>query len=103
MRLALLILLCLLALPAAASASPRQVMSFEAPRELLDDGRRDRTLDELQRFGITQVRQLVYWDDFAPRPGRKRKPRFDASDQFSATHHSRAPTTPPTSAAKTIS
>ena len=26
-----------------------------------------------------------------------------ASDQFSATHHSRAPTIPPTSAAKTIS
>ncbi len=81
MRLALLILVCLLALPAAASASPRQVMSFEAPRELLDDGRRDRTLDEIRRFGITQVRQLVYWQDFAPRPGRKRKPRgFDASD-----------------------
>jgi hypothetical protein len=80
-RITLLILLCLLAVPAAAAASPRQVMSFEAPRELLDDGRRDQTLDEIRRFGVTQVRQLVYWKDFAPRPGRKRKPRgFDASD-----------------------
>jgi Cellulase (glycosyl hydrolase family 5) len=80
-RIALITMLCLLALPAAASASPRQVMSFEAPRELLDDARRDRTLDEIQRFGVTQVRQLVYWRDFAPGAKRKRKPRgFDASD-----------------------
>jgi hypothetical protein len=81
MRRSLVItLLVLLALPAAAHASPRQVMSFEAPRELLDDGRRDATLDEIRRFGVTQVRQLVYWNDFAPRPNRRKKPRFDASD-----------------------
>jgi hypothetical protein len=80
MRFAIPILLLVLALPAAAQASPRQIMSFEAPRELLDDGRRDRTLDEIRRFGVTHVRQLVYWQDFAPRPARKRKPRFDASD-----------------------
>ena len=29
---------------------------------------RDRTLDEIRDFGVTQVRQLVYWKDFAPRP-----------------------------------
>src|SRR5918998_1798513 len=80
MRFALLILIALLLLPAAAQASPRQLMSFEAPRELLDDGRRDATLDEIKRFGVTHVRQLVYWDDFAPRPARKRKPNFDAAD-----------------------
>ena len=40
---------------------------------------RDRTLDEIRDFGVTQVRQLVYWRDFAPRPNAKRKPRgFDA-------------------------
>ena len=69
------------ALPAAAQAAPRQVVAFEAPRELLDFGARDRTLGEIRDFGVTQVRQLVYWRDFAPRPKAKRKPRgFDASD-----------------------
>src|SRR5215218_10033477 len=69
------------ALPAAAQAAPRQVVAFEAPRELLDFGARDRTLDEIRDFGVTQVRQLVYWRDFAPRPNAKRKPRgFDAAD-----------------------
>ena len=43
---------------------------------------RDRTLDEIRDFGVTDVRQLVYWRDFAPRPNAKRKPRgrFVASD-----------------------
>ena len=76
----LLALLALLVLPAAAHASPRQAMSFEAPSELLDDARRDATLDQIQAFGVTQLRQLVYWRDFAPRPKRRTKPRFDAAD-----------------------
>src|SRR5829696_3349287 len=80
--LALVLALALTAaLPAAAPASPRQVVAFEAPRELLDFGDQDRTLDEIRDFGVTQVRQLVYWRDFAPRPKSKRKPRgFDAAD-----------------------
>jgi hypothetical protein len=80
MRVVLITILVLVALPATALASPRQVMSFEAPRELLDAGRRDATLDEIRGFGVTQVRQLVYWKDFAPRPSRRSKPRFDSSD-----------------------
>src|SRR5687767_5992306 len=70
------------ALPAAAPASPRQPVAFEAPRELFQDGSRERTLDEIRDFGVTNVRQLVYWRSFAPRPNRKRKPRggFVASD-----------------------
>jgi hypothetical protein len=79
-RLLIIAMLCLLALPAAAEASPRQVMTFEAPEELFDDARRDAALDEIKAFGVTQVRQLVYWQSFAPNPRRKRKPRFDASD-----------------------
>src|SRR4051812_7858828 len=71
----------LFALPGTASASPRQVVSFEAPRELLDVSKRDRTLDEIRSFGVTRVRQLVYWKDFAPKPNAKHKPRnFKASD-----------------------
>jgi Cellulase (glycosyl hydrolase family 5) len=56
------------------------VMSFEAPDELFDDTRRDATLDEIRAFGVTQVRQLVYWQTFAPAANRKRKPRFNARD-----------------------
>ena len=81
MRVLLLLpLMLLLALPAAAHASPRQIMSFEAPHELLDDAKRDATLDEIRGFGITQVRQLVYWEDFAPKPNRRKKPRFDSAN-----------------------
>jgi hypothetical protein len=79
MRATLITFVLLLLLAAPASASPRQVMSFEAS-ELLDDTRREATLDEIRAFGITQVRQVVYWVDFAPRPNRRTKPRFDASD-----------------------
>src|SRR3954470_11824072 len=72
------------ALPASAPASPRQVVAFEAPRELLSFDKRDRTLDEIRDFGVTQVRQLVYWRDFAPRPNAKRKPRgFNAANDAS--------------------
>ena len=81
MRIALLILtLIALLIPAAAQASPRQVMTFEAPDELYDDTRRDATLDEIRSFGVTQIRQLVYWQQVAPGANRKRKPRFNASD-----------------------
>jgi hypothetical protein len=80
MRYALLTITLLALLAAPAHASPRQVMSFEAPDELLDDARRDATLDEIRAFGVTQIRQLVYWQTFAPKPNRKRKPRFDATD-----------------------
>jgi hypothetical protein len=79
-RLLILALLGLLVVPAAAQASPRQVMSFEAPAELLDYSRVDATLAEIKAFGVTQVRQLVYWQEFAPRPRSKRKPRFNAAN-----------------------
>jgi hypothetical protein len=80
-RLPVLILLFLLAaFPAAASASSSQAMTFEAPRELLDSGTRDRTLQEIRDFGVDRVRVLVYWRDYAPAPTSKRRPVFDAAD-----------------------
>jgi cellulase (glycosyl hydrolase family 5) len=81
MRIALLTFtLIALLIPAAAEASPRQVMTFEAPEELYDDSLRDAALDEIRAFGVTQIRQLVYWQTFAPGPNRKTKPSFNASD-----------------------
>ena len=79
-RLLIIALLGLLAAPVAAQASPRQVMSFEAPSELLDYSRVDATLAEIKAFGVTQVRQLVYWQEFAPRPRSKKKPKFNAAN-----------------------
>ncbi|WP_028063130.1 cellulase family glycosylhydrolase [Solirubrobacter soli] len=65
---------------ASAAASPRQIVTFEAPRELLSASSREATLDQITGFGVTHVRQLVYWRDFAPDPDSKTKPDFDASD-----------------------
>ncbi len=73
----LAVVLLLLASP--ASASPDQVMTFEAPRELLDDASRDRTLDEIQAFGVKRVRVLVYWSSVAPQPSSRTRPSFDAA------------------------
>jgi hypothetical protein len=79
-RLIIIALLSLAAVPAPAQASPRQSMSFEAPSELLDYSRVDATLTEIKAFGVTQIRQLVYWQSFAPRPKSKKKPSFNAAN-----------------------
>src|SRR3954471_4218838 len=79
-RLIVISLLCLLAFPVAAQASPRQVMSFEAPSELLDYSRVDVTLSEIKAFGVTRIRQLVYWQSFAPRPNAKKKPGINLAN-----------------------
>jgi hypothetical protein len=55
-------------------------MTFEAPNELLNDSERQGTLDEIQAFGVTRVRALVYWRDFSARPNSKRPPSFDRAD-----------------------
>jgi hypothetical protein len=78
--LPLLLLAVLAAIPATASASSSQVTTFEAPRELLSAATRDATLNQITGFGVTRVRQLVYWRDYAPDPDSRTKPSFDASD-----------------------
>jgi hypothetical protein len=77
------ILVCLgalLAAPAAASAAPDQVMTFEAPDELMSDSERFDTLREIQSMGVTRVRALVYWRDFTARRGSNKAPTFDLRD-----------------------
>jgi hypothetical protein len=78
--LPILPLLAALAWPALAPASPRQTVTFEAPRELLSASTREATLDQITGFGVNHVRQLVYWRDYAPDPDSKTRPDFDASD-----------------------
>jgi hypothetical protein len=55
-------------------------MTFEAPRELLDDFQREHTLDEIQSLGVTHVRALVYWSQFSAQPDGRKKPTFDTAD-----------------------
>jgi Cellulase (glycosyl hydrolase family 5) len=76
----ILISLVVLLLPAAASASSKQMMTFEAPAELLLDGAREQALDEIQGFGVGHVRALVYWRQFSANPKSRSKPRFDTAD-----------------------
>jgi hypothetical protein len=75
-----IVLMLLAAFPAAAAASSSQSMTFEAPRELLDPAKRDRTLQEVRDLGVDRVRALVYWRDYAPAARSKKRPRFDATD-----------------------
>jgi hypothetical protein len=77
---ALLALLAAALLAPAAHGSSKQVMTFEAPGELLRDDMREATLDEIQSFGVSQVRALVYWRDFTARRGRKTAPKFDTAN-----------------------
>jgi hypothetical protein len=79
-RLLLISLIAALIPAGVASASSKQVMTFEAPAELLLDGAREQTLDEIQGFGVSQVRALVYWKSFTARATRKTPPKFDTAD-----------------------
>ena len=83
-RIPLLILTTVLAalalVPATASAASDQVMTFEAPRELLSDATRDKTLDEIRAFGVKRVRILMYWQGIAPDGKAKTRPDFDAAN-----------------------
>jgi Cellulase (glycosyl hydrolase family 5) len=76
----LLALLAAALLAPAAQASSKQVMTFEAPGELLKDSTREATLDEIQSLGVSQVRALVYWREFSARVTSKSKPTFDTAD-----------------------
>ena len=76
----LALLVAALLVPAVAPAASSQVMTFEAPTEMLDDSERERTLDEIQDFGVKRVRALVYWRDFSARPNSKRTPGFNRAD-----------------------
>ena len=82
--LSLLLLALLTALaalvPATAPASSKQVMTFEAPRELLSDADRDRTLDEIKALGVDRVRVLMKWGSVAPSADSPTRPAFDATD-----------------------
>src|SRR3954451_17870974 len=82
-RTALIICFAALALvPSPAQASQSQQSLFEDETSLLYSGpeRRDQTLDELRDLGVDVIRANVIWNRYAPSPGSKTKPSFDASE-----------------------
>lgn len=74
-----LVLLGLLA-PAAAQASRTQIMTFEAPRDLLNPATRPRALDQIASLGARSLRLILTWKDVAPSPTSRRRPKVDLTD-----------------------
>lgn len=76
----LLLLFALLACAPAAHASKSQVVTFEAPRDLLDPAARPGALAELESLGVRALRVQLRWKDVAPSPDARVKPDFDETD-----------------------
>ncbi|HWT93467.1 MAG TPA: hypothetical protein VN238_10755 [Solirubrobacteraceae bacterium] len=49
----------------------------------MDASTRDRTMDQLQAMGVSQMRLLVYWKDVAPSADSKTRPSVDLADPAS--------------------
>ena len=82
MPLACLIAALALLLPASAAAAPNAHVSIMDDQLLLneqDPDRLDRHMRRFRSLGVDRVRVSAFWDQIAPRPGRRRKPQFDAS------------------------
>lgn len=74
------LLLGLAGLPAAASASSTQTMTFEAPKDLLVPETRDGALAELDSLGVRSLRLVMVWRNVAPSANSATKPDFDTTD-----------------------
>jgi hypothetical protein len=68
------------ALPAGASASSRQSMTFEAPVDLASPETRTAAFEEISSFGVRSVRIVLLWRNVAPASESRQKPDFDASN-----------------------
>jgi hypothetical protein len=80
-RILILCLAALAALPAVAAASPGQLALFQDDRQLLQRGSgvRDQTLDELRSLGVDAIKFQLDWN--AAAPGGKTRPQgFDGRD-----------------------
>jgi hypothetical protein len=68
-----------------ARADRHESSLFEAPRELMSDDAalRASTLDEVQGFGVSWVRVVLYWRNVAPNPNDWRVPGGDLSNPAS--------------------
>ena len=67
----------------SASASTKQEVTFEAPRDLLNASKRSQTFDEIAAFGVRSLRVVLYWRDVAPNAESRIRPKADLADPAS--------------------
>src|SRR3954469_18386471 len=88
-RTTLILMLFLLAVPAATQLFPAQAQASRNQESLFQDdaglvfttaAKRDRTLDEMQSLGVDVIRLNVIWNKYAPSPQKKTRPSFDPTD-----------------------
>ena len=81
-------LVCLIAvlaaalLPATAHAAPNAAVSIMDDQLLLDEpdpAAVDRHMRRFRSLGVDRLRVSAFWDQIAPKPGRRNKPSFDAA------------------------
>jgi hypothetical protein len=85
-----LIALLALLVPASAAAAPDADVAIMDDQLLLNE--QDSTVVDsyMSRFrwlGVDRVRVSAFWNQIAPRPGRKRKPIFDAGSSADPKYH----------------
>src|ERR1700712_3780427 len=78
--LPLTLLALLLAVPTAAQASKTQEVTFEAPRDLFDNAKREAAFNEIDSLGAHALRMVLYWKDVAPDADSRIKPKLDMTD-----------------------
>src|SRR5688572_19748020 len=79
-----------LALPASAQAAGNLGVSIMDDQLLLDEqdqARVDRHMARFRSLGVDRLRVSAFWDQIAPRPGRRRKPNFDAGSPTAPQYH----------------
>lgn len=50
----------------------------------------DREMKRFRALGVDRLRVSAFWDQIAPRPGRRNKPNFDASQSYSPRYNFKA-------------
>jgi hypothetical protein len=78
-----LTLLAALVLAVPAHAKPSQEITFEAPRDLFDPAQREPAFREIDSLGGHALRVVLYWQDVAPEPDSRVKPKLDMTDPAS--------------------
>ena len=79
-----------LALPASAPAASNLGVSIMDDQLLLDEqdpATVDRHMARFRSLGVDRLRVSAFWDQIAPRPGRRRKPNFDAGSPTAPQYH----------------
>jgi hypothetical protein len=80
--LALIAALALLIPAGTAAAAPNAGVSIMDDQLLLDEhdpAKVDRHMRRFQSLGVDRLRVSAFWDQIAPKPGRRNKPNFDAA------------------------